>query len=251
MAMGKTPVVTGCTGYLDYVSDETGWLVRLPARAGLRGDGHVRGPVCGTESWSDADVPHLRRCMREAYADSGPAGGEGRQRNRAGLRLLLRGRRRTLLKEALQHDVKNTTNTGRTSVTSDVPRLREASGRQCKRVKPLTRNHRVPRRRNRRGQGVVVCTGPWGTGKTFMACGKAVELLGTARSSGSSSPGRSRSAATRWAPARRPVGEGCRHDGPALESLEEFLEPGELDADAADEPAWSSHPPRRRCGGGP
>jgi phosphate starvation-inducible protein PhoH len=40
----------------------------------------------------------------------------------------------------------------------------------------------------------VVCTGPAGTGKTYMACGKAVEYLRPGGSSASSSPGPSRSA---------------------------------------------------------
>jgi len=69
MAMGRTPIVTACTGFLDYLSDCQGWLV--PAR---------QEPVCGAtdtfsdlftgnEQWWSIDVPCLRRAMREAYSN--------------------------------------------------------------------------------------------------------------------------------------------------------------------------------------
>jgi glycosyltransferase involved in cell wall biosynthesis len=90
MAMGRTPIVTACTGYLDYLSDNEGWLVRSPG-AGVRGDGHVRGFVLRV-----GDVVGGRHPPPPAVHEAGvrgqqTEGGQGRQRNRAGLRLLLRG----------------------------------------------------------------------------------------------------------------------------------------------------------------
>lgn len=69
MAMGRTPIVTRCSGFLDYVDDSCGWLV----------DGHEE-PVFGVmdtfedlftgdETWTAVDVLHLRRCMREAFTN--------------------------------------------------------------------------------------------------------------------------------------------------------------------------------------
>lgn len=69
MAMGRAPIVTACTGYLDYVSDETGWLVDCRAEPAFGADDTFGDLFVGTESWASADVNHLRRCMREAYAD--------------------------------------------------------------------------------------------------------------------------------------------------------------------------------------
>ncbi len=69
MAMGRSPIVTACTGFLDYLSEAQGWLV--PAR---------QEPVCGAtdtfsdlftgnELWWSIDVPSLRRAMREAFSN--------------------------------------------------------------------------------------------------------------------------------------------------------------------------------------
>lgn len=69
MAMGKTPVVTSCTGYLDYVSDETGWLVDCRQEPVFGVEDTFGDLFVGTESWSAVDINHLRRCMREAYAN--------------------------------------------------------------------------------------------------------------------------------------------------------------------------------------
>lgn len=74
MAMGKTPVVTDCGGYADYLrweSGEAGWLV--PARRGpvFGVDDGVPGLFTGRESWHEADHFALCRAMREAYEDQG------------------------------------------------------------------------------------------------------------------------------------------------------------------------------------
>lgn len=71
MAMGRTPIVTACTGFLEYVSDETGWLVDCREEPVFGVTDTFQDLFVGTESWASADVLHLRRCMREAYARPG------------------------------------------------------------------------------------------------------------------------------------------------------------------------------------
>lgn len=67
MAMGKTPIVTRATGFLDYVSDREGWLVDYREEP-VFGDLDTFADIhVGSESWASVDVYHLRRCMREAY----------------------------------------------------------------------------------------------------------------------------------------------------------------------------------------
>lgn len=69
MAMGRTPICTRFGAYLDYLSDETGWLV----------DGHMV-PVTSMasvhpevytarQSWCSISIDGLRRAMRQAYED--------------------------------------------------------------------------------------------------------------------------------------------------------------------------------------
>jgi glycosyltransferase involved in cell wall biosynthesis len=67
MAFGKTPVVTACTGFLDYASDEVGWLVECRPEPVFGGHETFHDLWVGTEEWWAADIGHLRRCMREAY----------------------------------------------------------------------------------------------------------------------------------------------------------------------------------------
>jgi phosphate starvation-inducible PhoH-like protein len=96
----------------------------------------------------------------------------------------------------------------------------------------------------------VVCVGPAGTGKTFMACGKAVELLRAGKVS--------RLVIT------RPLQECGEEIGilpgdlwekivdmmaPLLDALDEFLGPGELEGCGRPGSCKSSRSPR--CGGGP
>jgi glycosyltransferase involved in cell wall biosynthesis len=66
MAMGKTPIVTACTGFLDYLSDSEGWMVPWQAEPvfGEKGFGDL---FTGHETWCSVNIPELRRAMREAY----------------------------------------------------------------------------------------------------------------------------------------------------------------------------------------
>lgn len=70
MAMGKTPIVTECTGYKDYVSDEEGWLVPYHSEPVFGVNDTFDDLFVGTETWSAVDISHLRACMREAFEDS-------------------------------------------------------------------------------------------------------------------------------------------------------------------------------------
>ena len=67
MAMGKTPIVTACTGFLDYLSDSEGWLVRCHEEPVFGVNDTFEDLFVGSESWSAVDISHMRRCMRDAY----------------------------------------------------------------------------------------------------------------------------------------------------------------------------------------
>lgn len=69
MGMGKTPIVTACTGFLDYMSEDCGWLVECREEPVFGVNDTFEDLFVGTETWSSVDVPHLRRCMRDAFAN--------------------------------------------------------------------------------------------------------------------------------------------------------------------------------------
>lgn len=68
MGCGKTPIVTNCGGFKEYMSNEAGWLVNS-----------IQEPVFGmnkesfsdlytaNENWNAVSIADLKRCMREAY----------------------------------------------------------------------------------------------------------------------------------------------------------------------------------------
>ena len=67
MAMGKTPIVSAAGGFLEYLSDETGWLVETREEPVFGVNDSFRDLYTGGEFWHSVDIRHLRRCMREAY----------------------------------------------------------------------------------------------------------------------------------------------------------------------------------------
>lgn len=68
MAMGKTPIVTNCTGYRDYISDNEGWLVNNHEEPVFGVDAFA-DLYTGRENWASVDIGHLRKCMRAAFED--------------------------------------------------------------------------------------------------------------------------------------------------------------------------------------
>lgn len=70
MGMGRTPIVTAATGYLDYVSDDTGWLVGCHEEPVFGVTDTFSDLFVGSETWSSVDIGDLRRCMRVAYANA-------------------------------------------------------------------------------------------------------------------------------------------------------------------------------------
>jgi glycosyltransferase involved in cell wall biosynthesis len=69
MAMGKTPIVTDCCGFQDYMSDDEGWMVKCHREPAFGVMDSFQDLYVGTESWQSADVGHLQLCMRQAFAD--------------------------------------------------------------------------------------------------------------------------------------------------------------------------------------
>lgn len=69
MALGKTPVVTGWGGHLDYLSEETAYLVQSRLEPCFSNDGQP-GLYTAESSWASVDVNDLRRGMRMMYEDA-------------------------------------------------------------------------------------------------------------------------------------------------------------------------------------
>lgn len=67
MAMGKTPIVTRATGFLDYLSDGEAWLVQCVEDDVFGVDESFGDLYTAREQWHVVNVKDLRRCMREAY----------------------------------------------------------------------------------------------------------------------------------------------------------------------------------------
>lgn len=67
MAMGKTPIVTKATGFIDYVSNAEGYLVDWHREPVFGVTDSLEDLHVGTESWAAVDIHHLRSCMREAF----------------------------------------------------------------------------------------------------------------------------------------------------------------------------------------
>lgn len=67
MCMGKTPIVTDCTGYKEYIDNEVGWLVKASEVGVFGAHGTFADLYTGKETWWLADHKHLCKCMRDAY----------------------------------------------------------------------------------------------------------------------------------------------------------------------------------------
>lgn len=68
MAFGKTPIVTNCTGYKEYIDENVGWLVDCKEEPVFGSDSDIKDLYHGCENWFSADVNDLRSKMREAYS---------------------------------------------------------------------------------------------------------------------------------------------------------------------------------------
>ena len=67
MAMGKTPIVTECTGFLDYINSDVGWLIPATTEPVFGVLDGFRDLYTGKENWWNPDINQLRKMMREAY----------------------------------------------------------------------------------------------------------------------------------------------------------------------------------------
>lgn len=66
LGMKKTPIVTGWSGYTDYIDNENGWLLNYTMEpASTAGNQNL---YTFRERWASVDIEHLRKCMREAYS---------------------------------------------------------------------------------------------------------------------------------------------------------------------------------------
>lgn len=71
MAMGKTPIIPAHTGFLEYMSENYGWLVKSypePVYAMHKSD--FKEMYNSRETWWGVDIHDLMRCMRSAYENS-------------------------------------------------------------------------------------------------------------------------------------------------------------------------------------
>jgi glycosyltransferase involved in cell wall biosynthesis len=67
MAHGKTPIVPAWGGFAEYISDHVGWLVRCKEEAVFGVNDNFQDLYTGVEEWASVSIPHMRRCMREAF----------------------------------------------------------------------------------------------------------------------------------------------------------------------------------------
>lgn len=68
MAFGKTPIVTNCTGYLEYIDDSVGWLVDCKNEPVFGSEHNVKDLYHSSEDWCAVNIYDLRKKMREAYS---------------------------------------------------------------------------------------------------------------------------------------------------------------------------------------
>ena len=71
MAFGKTPIVTNCTGYLEYIDDSVGWLVDCVEEPIFGADRDTDNIYTGYENWYSACISDLKRKMRECFKEEG------------------------------------------------------------------------------------------------------------------------------------------------------------------------------------
>lgn len=69
MAMGKTPIVNSCTGFLDYMSNEVGWIVKNTLEPAFGAVESLNDLYTYNENWWAIDVIDLKRCMRESFSE--------------------------------------------------------------------------------------------------------------------------------------------------------------------------------------
>lgn len=69
MAFGKTPIVPNWGGFREYVTNDTGWLVDCHEEQVFGITDSFGDLYTGKESWAAVSIGHLRKCMREAYAN--------------------------------------------------------------------------------------------------------------------------------------------------------------------------------------
>lgn len=68
MGFGKTPIVTDCTGYKEYINDNNGWLVKCQKEPIFCSDRITLGIYNGSEDWWGVDINDLRKKMRECFS---------------------------------------------------------------------------------------------------------------------------------------------------------------------------------------
>jgi glycosyltransferase involved in cell wall biosynthesis len=69
IGFGKTPIVTACTGFLDYINNDVGWLAKCTEDSVFGMFESPSGLYSGRETWWNVNLLDLRRCMREAYSN--------------------------------------------------------------------------------------------------------------------------------------------------------------------------------------
>lgn len=71
MAMGRCPIVPASSGFLEYMSDNEGWLVPVREEPCYGATDTFADIATANENWWSIDVLALRRAMREAFEEEG------------------------------------------------------------------------------------------------------------------------------------------------------------------------------------
>ena len=71
LGFGKTPIVTNCTGYKEYLDESVAWMVDCYKEPVFNTDRLDSGMMHGSEFWWTVDINELRKKMRECYSEQG------------------------------------------------------------------------------------------------------------------------------------------------------------------------------------
>jgi len=71
MGFGKTPIVTNCTGYVEYIDESVGWLVNGFEEPVFAADKQTDDIYTSGENWFSVDILDLKRKMRQCYKEEG------------------------------------------------------------------------------------------------------------------------------------------------------------------------------------
>jgi glycosyltransferase involved in cell wall biosynthesis len=69
IGFGKTPIVTDCTGFREYINNDNGWLIPAKLEPVFGATTAIPLTQTGREQWYQIDINELQKAMREVYTN--------------------------------------------------------------------------------------------------------------------------------------------------------------------------------------